>query len=136
MLQILNSQKRSKVGSTVPEKLWLGRRRPRADQISLVTGRYLGRGSCSPAPPWGALRPKLVSCACVRALAPPHWRRRRSHFAAASERVAVCFPGVSLRKAAAPDGPKRAVLSGTRRRTPVGKRRPCHPLGAWDPALL
>lgn len=85
--------------------------------------------AAAPPLPLGALGPKHASCACVRALAPPHWRRRRSHFAAASERVAECLPGVSLRKAAVADGPERAVLSGSRKRTPVGKRRPCHPLG-------
>ena len=40
---------------------------------------------------------------------------------------------MSVAKAEATDGPKRAVLSGTRKRTPVRERHPCHPVG---PAAL
>lgn len=91
--------------------------------------------AAAPPLPWGALSPKLASCACVRALTPPPWRRRRSHFSPPPRELRCVCP-VSLRKAAATDRPERAVFSDTRKQTPVGERRLCHPLEPWGSALL
>lgn len=104
--------------------------------ISQATGRSPSRGCGGPAPPAGRPRAGLASCACVRPLTPPLWRRGRSHFVAASTLVAARLPGVC--EEGRRQGPPGESCALRHREAEAGKSKASSPPvgAAWSPAAL